>query len=94
MIKEAGFAVDFEGFRFLAFNATRCNSLTFAAGLTDEHDGCLAFGWVNGQWKVSLYGCPGKPDLDFSVIAVKFGGGGHRQACGFRTQHLPFLSNV
>jgi hypothetical protein len=46
---------------------------------------------ANGKWTVSLYGVPHRPDLDLSPIAVKHGGGGHRQACGFTTDQLPFL---
>jgi hypothetical protein len=92
VITQQGFDVTFEGFRFLACNAARFNSLLFTAGLTPEHDGCLGFNWngKQGRWKVSLYGVPAKPDIDFSVIAKKYGGGGHRQACGFECAVLPF----
>lgn len=90
VIQNQGFDLDWEGFRFLALNSARCNSLSFLAGLKPEHDGCLAFKWTGKGWMVSLYGCPGKPDNDFSVIATKYGGGGHKQACGFTCKTLPF----
>ena len=92
VIKAQGFTVRFEGLTFLACNAARFNSLLFTAGLRPEHDGCLGFCWdgKNGRWKVSMYGVPGKPELDFSPIAVRHGGGGHRQACGFQCDRLPF----
>lgn len=37
----------------------------------------------DGQAKVSLYNREGCEDVDHSVIAVEFGGGGHKGACGF-----------
>lgn len=91
LVRERSFTVDFEGRRFLALNTARCNSLTFTAALQPEHEGCLAFCWVGDKWRVSLYGVPSKPELDFSEIAKKYGGGGHRQACGFETASLPFV---
>ena len=92
VIKAQGFTVRFEGLTFLACNAARFNSLLFTAGLRPEHDGCLGFCWdgKNGRWKVSMYGVPGKPELDFSAIALRYGGGGHKQACGFQCDRLPF----
>jgi len=91
IIKAFGFTIQFEGFCLLACNAARYNSQLFASGLKPEHDGCLGFNW-DGQkqeWRVSLY--TDKPGVDLSTVAVKYGGGGHRGACGFRTAKLPFL---
>lgn len=91
VIKEIGFTFQWEGLTFLGCNASRYNSHLFTAGLKPEHDGCFGFKWTGKEWSVSLYGVPGKPEIDFSKIAVKYGGGGHKQACGFRTTRLPFL---
>lgn len=92
VIKRQGFTIQWEGLTFLCCNSARYNSHLFTAGLLPEHDGCLGFNWDGGKrkWRISLYGVPGKPDLDLSQIAVRFGGGGHRQACGFECAHLPF----
>lgn len=92
IIKAAGFTIEFEGLKFLACNHARYNSHLFAAGLTPDHDGCFGFAWRDGHWNVSLYHAPGKEHHDLSQIAVKYGGGGHRGACGFRIKSLPFLS--
>lgn len=92
VIKAAGFTIEFEGLKFLACNSARYNSHLFTAGLKPEHDGCFGFNWDGKAWRVSLYGVPGKPDIDFSKIALKYGGGGHKQACGFKTEKLAFLS--
>lgn len=91
IIKNNGFTVRFEGFTFLACNAASYNSHLFTAGIRPEHEGLLGFCLrCDGQWTVSLYGVPHRPDLDLSPIAVKYGGGGHRQACGFKCLSLPF----
>ncbi len=87
-----GFTVDFEGMKFLACNHARYNSHLFTAGITPEHEALLGFNWDGAKWRVSLYHAPGKEHHDLSLIAVKYGGGGHRGACGFRTTHLDFLT--
>lgn len=91
VIKEIGFTFQWEGLTFLGCNAARYNSFLFTAGLTPEHDGCFGFKWTGKGWTVSLYGVPGKPEIDLAAIAVKHGGGGHKQACGFRCDKLPFM---
>jgi hypothetical protein len=91
IIKELGFTLKWEGLTFLACNAARYNSLLFTSGLKPEHDACFGFKWTGTKWSVSLYHAPGKEHHDLSVIAVKYGGGGHRGACGFTTYKLPFL---
>ena len=93
IVTNFGFDVELEGLTFLACNHGRYNSLLFAAGLKPHHDACLGFNWDGSllNWKVSLYHAPGKEHHDLSKIAVKFGGGGHRGACGFRLDKLPFL---
>lgn len=89
IVIERGFDVTFEGLRFRALNIARCNSMTFLAALKPEHDGCLGYFWDGKKWKFSLYGVPGKPDVDLSKIASKYGGGGHKQACGGFFKQLP-----
>jgi hypothetical protein len=92
IIKSYGFDVDFEGLHFLACNHARFNSLLFTAGIKPEHDALLGFNWSGKEWRVSLYHAPGKEHHDLSAIAVKYGGGGHRGACGFRMKSVPFLT--
>jgi hypothetical protein len=90
IIKRNGFTVVWEGLRFLACNASRYNSHLFTAAIQPEHEALLGFNWTGRRWRVSLYGAPLRPDLDLSGIARKYGGGGHRQACGFEVDDLPF----
>lgn len=89
---QQSFTLQWAGLTFIACNAARYNSLLFSAALKPEHDACLGFCWDGGKgkWKVGLYGRPGRPEVDLSKIAVANGGGGHKQACGFVCDILPF----
>lgn len=90
IIKAKGFTLRWEGLTFLALNTARYNSHSFTAGIKPEHDALIGFGFDGEKWLVSLYGVPGKPDIDLATIAVRYGGGGHKQACGFECRTLPF----
>lgn len=94
IIKEMGFTFQWQGLTWLACNHARYNSHLFTAGLTPEHDACFGFKWTGKEWSVSLYHAPGQEHHDLSLIAVKHGGGGHRGACGFRTDKLPFIKEA
>lgn len=85
------FMLEFDGLKFLALNTARCNSLTFAAKDVPEtgHDALMGFYWKDG-WNISMYHSNHRKDLDLSQIAKAHGGGGHRGACGFRCNELPF----
>jgi uncharacterized protein len=88
----SAFRVQFQGLKFLALNTARCNSQTFAALDKPEtgHDALMAFYWNGEAWTFSLYHAAHRPDIDLSVIAKKYGGGGHKGACGFRQERIPF----
>lgn len=90
-VVKRGFDVEFEGKKFLALNTARCNSLTFESAAQPQHDGLMGFYWDGSKWRVSLYHSPHHKEHDLSQIAVKYGGGGHRGACGFMTDKLPFV---
>jgi len=93
VMRARSFITGFEGFRFLCLNTARCNSQTFDARDKEAtgHDALLAFYWDGASYNVSLYHAAHRRDLDLSIIATKWGGGGHRGACGFRARKLPFL---
>jgi oligoribonuclease NrnB/cAMP/cGMP phosphodiesterase (DHH superfamily) len=92
IVKALGFVIGFEGLKFLALNSATKGSIQFTAKDTPEtgHDALLKFNWTGKLWDISLYHAKHRTDLDLSKIAVKHGGGGHRGACGFRTEKLPF----
>lgn len=95
IIGKNGFTLTWEGLTFLACNAGQYNSHLFTARIKPEHEALLGFCLrSNGRWSVSLYGVPHRPDVDLSPIAAKYGGGGHKQACGFTADKLPFGLSV
>ena len=96
VVNHRSFVVEWEGLKFLALTTARCNSLTFDSKDIPEtgHDALMAFYYTGDGWIFSLYHAKHRKDLDLSAIAVKHGGGGHRGACGFRTECLPFLRVV
>jgi len=76
--------LDWEGLKFCALNlGQRGNSDLLRGGLKPEHQACFAWRHTGKGVMVSLYHAPGHEDLDLSAIAKKYGGGGHRGACGF-----------
>jgi oligoribonuclease NrnB/cAMP/cGMP phosphodiesterase (DHH superfamily) len=84
------FVVDLLGYRALA-----CNTDTFNSGLFDsvwdekKHDVMIPFKMRrDGSWKFSCYTT--KDDVDCSLIAKEFGGGGHQKAAGFKLGGLPW----
>lgn len=91
VIKRQGHTVQWEGLTFLACNHAMFNSHLFTEGIKQEHDALMGFRWDGQHWHFSLYHAPGKEHHDLSLIAVKYGGGGHRGACGFRAKTLPFI---
>lgn len=74
-----------EGLTFCTLNiGQRGNSDLLKGGIKPEHDACFAWRFDGKQVLVSLYHIEGKTHHDLSKIAVKYGGGGHKGACGFR----------
>lgn len=91
MSRRAAFLVEWEGLKFLCLNTGRFNSQTFAAVDHPEtgHDALLGFNFNGKLWTFSLYHAAHRKDLDLSEIAKRYGGGGHRGACGFTAAKLP-----
>jgi len=77
--------IQWEGLTFCALNiGQRGNSDLLQGGIKPEHEALFAWRWTGNAVLVSLYHAPGKEHHDLSKIAVRYGGGGHRGACGFR----------
>lgn len=90
IMKTRSFMAGFEGLKFVALTVPRCSSNTFAALDVPEtgHDALMAFHRNNNEWSFSLYHAAHRKDIDLSVIARKYGGGGHAGACGFRAENI------
>jgi hypothetical protein len=77
--------LEWEGLKFCCLNiGQRGNSDLLRGGIKPEHQACFAWRHTGDGVMVSLYHIEGHTDIDLSKIAVKYGGGGHRGACGFR----------
>lgn len=77
--------LQWEGLTFCALNiGQRGNSDLLRGGLKPEHEAGFAWRHTGDAVMVSLYHVPGHEHRDLSEIAKKYGGGGHRGACGFR----------
>ena len=89
--ERVSFDVYFENYKFRAINASG-GSKAVESSADETHDGLMTFSFNGKNWNVSLYHNPksaNKPD--FSVIATKYGGGGHAGACGFTMDKLTFI---
>ena len=94
MMKSRSFLVrDFHGLRLLCLNIAKCNSLTFASLDVPEtgHDALCGFYWNGKVWTFSLYHAKHNTGIDLSEIAMQYGGGGHRGACGFTVSQPAFI---
>lgn len=77
--------IHWEGLCWCALNmGQRGNSDLLRGGIKPEHQALFAWRYDGQKAYVSLYHAPGHEDLDLSEIAKRYGGGGHRGACGFR----------
>jgi uncharacterized protein len=81
--KWQSYEVEFEGLRFVVMNRMRGSGLFDSVYDESKHDGMLAYMFTGEVWSYSLYGT--KEDVDLSEIAKKYGGGGHKNACGFQS---------
>jgi len=79
--------VMFEGIRTVAVNHGRI-SIEFFKNVSDQGDIYLGYAWDPklGKYRVAMR----SSTVDVSVIARKYGGGGHKNAAGFETKELPF----
>ena len=77
--------LDWEGLKLCCLNiGQRGNSDLVRGGLKPEHQAIFAWRHTGDGVMVSLYHAPSHEDIDLSVIAKRYAGGGHKGACGFR----------
>jgi oligoribonuclease NrnB/cAMP/cGMP phosphodiesterase (DHH superfamily) len=85
MRESFGYETEIDGHKAYAMNAYRFGSKGFGDKIK-EYDVCIAYAHDGKRFTVSLY----SETVDVSVIAKKFGGGGHKGAAGFVCDELPF----
>jgi uncharacterized protein len=83
------YETEIDGLRILACNRAKVNFLFFKSMYDPEkHDAVCAYAWTGSRYAASFY--TDKEDVDVSVLAKKFGGGGHKKAAGFSSMALPW----
>lgn len=81
------YETEIDGHRAIAMNIGGVGSEAFGDERSyDEYPVRITYYHTGSEWLVSLYA----RDVDVSVIAKSFGGGGHRGASGFTCHELPF----
>lgn len=81
------FETTFCGMKAICMNGGLFNSDAFKSVYDPQkHDMMMAFAFNGKYWTVSMYS--DKPDVDCSKIAVQYGGGGHKSACGFQCKDI------
>lgn len=80
--------------KFICINKERFNPINFGINYHEGgYDGCACFyRRPDGKWSFSLYNDNG--NVDCSVIAKQFGGGGHRGASGFTCDDNVFFNLI
>ena len=86
-----GFETEFEGYKVYAMNVGLAGSDWFKSVDDGSYDIFMPFSY-NGKYKTWSYSMYSKT-VDVSVIAKKYGGGGHKGASGFSTDELIFKNN-
>lgn len=86
VLKERSYQRTWEGLKFIILASVHTRS---SAWFPDKYipkdiDAVMAWRYDGKDVKFSLYHSPHRKDIDLSVIAQKYGGGGHRGACGFQ----------
>lgn len=88
-ICKSAFDYIFEGLRAICLNIGNGNSMTFETIYNPtQHDIMIAFVFDGVYWSYELYTT--KEEIDCSEIAKKYGGGGHKNASGFRIKEFIF----
>jgi len=90
LIKGWSFYTEFEGYKVIACNAGCVSSQLFDSVDKNTYDLMMPFIWDGKQWTISIYTTK---DIDCSLLAKKYGGGGHKKAAGFQCKKLPYDTN-
>lgn len=93
MLKNA-FECEIDGHKCLCLNTPYGNSRVFNEKF-DEYPMVCKFHYTGEMWKHSFYSSEKHPDsVDVSIIAKKFGGGGHRSAAGVTLPYNIFEHSI
>ena len=97
-VLQKAFEVDFEGMKTLCLNSCYGNSRVFEDRF-DMYPCCIKFDYDGKirRWRYTMYrskAYTGDDTKDLSVIAKKYGGGGHETAAGFQLPYFLFSDHA
>lgn len=82
------FELEWEGIKFICLNTQKRGSRIFKSVWdNNKYHAMLVYCYTGSDYRYSLYT---DKDVDLSLIAKQFGGGGHAKACGFISDKLPW----
>ena len=90
LIDSSAYFINIEGYKAVVLNVLYKNSQVFDS-VKDDYDIMICYGYTGNLWTISLYTT--KDDIDVSIIAKKYGGGGHHNAAGCQVHDIGFLLN-
>lgn len=86
MARGLWFPLEWEDLRFQVINRGYANSISAEAIWNpEEFDAVMFFSRGREFWKITMFT---DKEIDLSILAKKYGGGGHKQACGFTTKDI------
>lgn len=90
------YKIDWEGLRFAVLNSSHARSSLWFPDheVPEDADALMNWRFDGKAVHFSLYHAPGHEQHDLSVIAAKYGGGGHRGACGFSLEMAKALNII
>ena len=92
LAKSYAYEKEIDGLKFLVANNPHRTSQYFDSIWDEEkYDGVLSYFWNGLTWKVSVYTY--RDDVDLSILAEKYGGGGHKKAAGFETNNIKWITD-
>ena len=83
--KERSYLIAWEGHHFCVLASCHARMSTWfpEEAIPETATALMCWRYDGASVKFSLYHAPGHEEHDLSVIAKKYGGGGHKGACGF-----------
>jgi len=88
ILSKQSFKLEFEGYKCIAVNKSGNSKMFDFVKDIDKYDIKLTFMYKYNSWTIIMY--TSQDNVDVSKIALKYGGGGHKQAAGFQINKLPF----
>jgi oligoribonuclease NrnB/cAMP/cGMP phosphodiesterase (DHH superfamily) len=89
---QRSFTINWEGLRWIVVNGGKGSPQFDSKWDETKYDAMMSFYYIGSKkcWGISLYTTK---DIDLSVIATKYGGGGHPKAAGIRVDNINEILN-